>query len=414
MPPVTEKAVESRHRDKEAEMKIDETIRKYINDEPLSVREKAALERWRGLNAGNHALPTYIERLGEERDLRRLVEEGREERFVAAWSEVCRTGSRVGEGKKKRSLNSRLRVASAAAVLVAAAILAFFMRGVDDEAPDLRFATGNNNVMLELADGTVVELGRHDERLIDDNGRIINVRDGRVIYTDVETSDDTPVFNTIVTPRGAEYRVTLSDGTAVWLNAESSLRYPQAFAGNTRHVYLRGEAYFEVTQNDDMPFVVETAAQQITVLGTSFGICAYPEDATASATVVTGSVGVRLKESLVGIVLNPGQQATLDLATGAMSISVVTAEDVVAWKDGFFSLENMTMEQIAAKLARWYDVEFRFVGDSARGLTFKGSMQRYDDMGMLFDAFAQISPLDFRTGKDGRTVEVRIAARRPQ
>jgi transmembrane sensor len=192
------------------------------------------------------------------------------------------------------------------------------------------------------------------------------------------TKDDMPtktVYNTIETPKGGQYRIDLPDGTMVWLNAGSSLRYPNRFAGQERKVALTGEAYFEVAKNKQMPFRVVSGKQVVEVLGTHFNINAYTDEASVKTTLLEGSVNVLLQETHQSELLNPGQQAVVKYNGSSIVVQPVKVEEAVAWKNGYFMFVDADLESIMRQLARWYDVEVAYEGNLG-SLKFGGMVSR--------------------------------------
>ncbi|MDL2319692.1 FecR domain-containing protein [Alistipes sp. OttesenSCG-928-B03] len=182
------------------------------------------------------------------------------------------------------------------------------------------------------------------------------------------------VYNTLNVPNGNMYNIYLADGTSVWLNSSSQLKYPAAFVGAERRVYLEGEAYFDVTHDPDKPFVVETARQELRVLGTEFNVSAYREDPRVYTTLSEGMVALRSHGSDAETILLPGQQACLNPESSEFTIRAVNADELISWKSGIFVFEGGTLEQAMCKLSRWYDMEYTFEYESMRRMVLRGSM----------------------------------------
>jgi len=230
---------------------------------------------------------------------------------------------------------------------------------VNDASP------GTDKAILTLADGTSVELGTGDsETILKQSGiKITKTKDGMLVYEVKQQSANPNImqYNELHTPNGAKYEVLLPDGTKVWLNASSTLRYPIAFASNERRVSLKGEAYFEVekvTNNQKrIPFYVETEGQLIQVLGTEFNVSAYADDLSIKTTLISGKVNVSQLTNQV--VLNPGEQA-MSSPSEALTVIKVNTEPIIAWKNGNFMFEDMDLKDILKQLSRWYNVEVEF------------------------------------------------------
>lgn len=224
---------------------------------------------------------------------------------------------------------------------------------------------GINKATLTLADGSKLELNSAKVGVLAKAGHmsVKKTRDGQLIYLIAPSKSadaNTPIaFNTINTPVGGQYQVILPDGTKVWLNAASSLKYPTLFKGGQRTVELTGEAYFEVTKNAAMPFYVKANNMQVKVLGTHFNIMAYDNEPAIKTTLLEGSV--QLSSELVNNTLKPGQQGMLK--NGRITVSDVDAGHAIAWKNGYFEFNRSGIHEIMNQLARWYDIEIAYEGN---------------------------------------------------
>lgn len=280
------------------------------------------------------------------------------------------------EGSRGIFSLSRYWWAAAAVFLLLVAGTWFFMNGpqrqemvtatVYDRAP------GTDKALLTLADGKVVPLDNTGKEQLVQGNTAIQHQGGLLKYS---AGAHAAGFNTLSTPRGGQFRVVLPDGTAVWLNAATSLRYPTAFDGNERVVMLRGEAYFEVAKNA-RPFRVQIDERTaVEVLGTHFNIHAYSDENQISTTLLEGKVVMTRSDALLRrVVLNPGQQAIADKEQLAIS-KQVNIDQVMAWKNGMFNFEGMDLPAVLRQLARWYDVEIVYEGKIPTR-KFGGEMQR--------------------------------------
>jgi transmembrane sensor len=216
-------------------------------------------------------------------------------------------------------------------------------------------APGSDKAILKLADGSTIVLddARNGAVAQQGNTKVIKLN-GKLDYN-ASASENEVLYNTISTPRGGKYQIELVDGTQVWLNAASSLRFPTAFNGKERKVEITGEAYFEVARNKDMPFIVSANGAEVQVLGTHFNVMAYNEEASLKTTLIEGSV--RFVSNDVASILKPGQQSQF-LKNGQVKVvSNVDLEEVLAWKNGVFHFEAADIEIVMRQLSRWYDVE---------------------------------------------------------
>ncbi|MBO9571484.1 MAG: FecR family protein [Chitinophagaceae bacterium] len=225
---------------------------------------------------------------------------------------------------------------------------------------------GSDRAVLTLSDGRNVELTAETNDIAETGTTIQNLNGG-LTYGHSEKM----VMNTMSTPRGGQYQLTLADGTKVWLNAASSITYPTAFTGNTREVQILGEAYFEIAPNKSKPFIVKTSKENITVLGTEFNVNAYPDEEVIKTSLVEGSVKIN------ATVLQPGQ------AYINGKIIKTNIEQDIAWKNGYFSFANADIKTVMRQLSRWYDVEVKYEaglpaakysGEIGRNLTLKQVM----------------------------------------
>lgn len=221
---------------------------------------------------------------------------------------------------------------------------------------------GKNSALLTLADGKQVVLvdASTGKLALQGNTEIIKSDNGQLQYLSLNSDNKQEVlYNTLSIPRGGQYKVVLPDGTQVWLNAASSLKYPTAFNGNERVVQLEGEAYFEVAKNAAQPFRVEVKDVKVTVLGTHFNINGYTDEAHIKTTLLEGSV--KISKGPVQQLLHPGEQAI----TGKSStIEVVKAnsDEVLAWKNGYFNFHRSNLQEVMRQLSRWYDVDIKYEG----------------------------------------------------
>lgn len=235
-------------------------------------------------------------------------------------------------------------------------------------------APGNNRAMITLADGRKVFLDSLHEGEVADQGniKVVKLANGRIAYQNSNDEEIQDVkFNTLTNPRGSRViDIELADGTHVWLNAGSSITYPVAFVEKERAVKLIGEGYFEVAQNKEQPFIVNAGEMKIRVLGTHFNVNAYQDEADIKATLLEGKVDVSSFGKTV--VLEPGQQADLRVEpsnnTPAKSgfilktIDNIDIDQVMAWKNGFFALQDASLKEVMLQISRWYDVEVVYEG----------------------------------------------------
>lgn len=244
---------------------------------------------------------------------------------------------------------------AAAAVLVLAA-LAYPLLRKPQSRPFLATAStikpGANKAVLTLANGAKVILTDTGNQVIKAGDMAIQQKQGKLEYEG--DAYETNAFNELATPRGGLFQVSFPDGSRVWLNAASSIKYPLKFKGN-RTVILSGQAYFEIAPDPGHPFIVKVDEMEVRVLGTSFDIMAYKDEQVVSTTLVDGAV--KVLQGNTAATLHPGQQSKLEPATGKMEIATANLEKVLAWRNGKFELENTDLPTFLRQLSRWYDIE---------------------------------------------------------
>ncbi|WP_460639043.1 FecR domain-containing protein [Larkinella harenae] len=253
-------------------------------------------------------------------------------------------------------------------------------------------APGDNRALLTLADGSTIVLNdaRTGELARQGDATIRKPQEGQIVFapqlSSVPSSRTAPTrYNVLSTPRAGQYQIKLPDGTTVWLNAVSTLRFPTAFSSTERRVEVTGEAYFAVTpqlrNGKKIPFRVVAGRQTIEVLGTEFNINSYPDEAFVRTTLLEGSVQVRVADNAASdVVLRPGQQARLahpsqPASSSSLVVQEVDTEGVISWKNGYFRFEQANLPELMRQIARWYDVEVEFEG-TPREREFVGQIER--------------------------------------
>ena len=220
---------------------------------------------------------------------------------------------------------------------------------------------GGNKAMLTLANGATVILDSAVNNIIPSQGATKVIRiNGQLKYEAGQSVGAAVVYNTLTTPRGGQYKIELPDGTLVWLNAESSLRFPTAFHGGERTVILNGEGYFEVTHRENMPFKVQLRSGVVQVLGTRFNIMAYQDETKIKTTLLEGAVKVIHSTHTARLV--QGQQASWASDGSNITVSLADTEEAVSWKEGYFQFNRAPLADVMRQLQRWYNVEVRYEG----------------------------------------------------
>ena len=264
------------------------------------------------------------------------------------------------------------KIAAAVLLLVAAGLWVWLRPGGRQAAP-IAVAEqpagdalpGSNKAMLVLADGSSVELGADSSGLLGHQGNAsINKTPGRLTYSATGGESEAPVYNKVATPRGGQYQLTLADGTKVWLNSASSIRFPVAFSGSERLVEITGEAYFEVAKMSKngklVPFRCMANQMEVAVLGTHFNVNAYDDEPDVRTTLLEGAVQV--KQGTASRMLAPGQQARLGKDGNIALATQVNLEEVMGWKEGYFVFVEADIRQIMRQVEKWYNVEVVYEG----------------------------------------------------
>jgi hypothetical protein len=317
--------------------------------------------------------------------------------------------TKIGYFKKWHS------IAAAAAILIFISFGAYFFTKTRRPAQELAHQSylkndilpGGNKAILTLANGKQITLtGARNGTIAVQGGVAVNkTADGRVVYNSSGKSlsgDATATaFNTMTTPRGGQYWVVLPDGTKVLLNAASSLTYPTTFSGDERKIELTGEAYFEVAHNAAKPFRVYSKSQVVEVLGTHFNINTYDDEPAVKTTLLEGKIKVISVVKNQVRILQPGQQATLNLL--AFNVNDVDVEDATAWKNGIFTFESNDIQQIMRMVSRWYDVEVVYKG-SLPADKFTGSVSRFSNVSELLNTLQLTRKVQFKI--DGKRITV--------
>ena len=338
-----------------------------------------------------------------------------------AWYESRVNGSHISEkfgkydaldiGADKRAIMSRLqgrnpRTARRRLVRIAAAVAVFVTLGTGlwmalrTQRPAVIPEPDRQMAVLVVGDGDSFRLKDYD---------IINTQDldivnsaGLLSYGDADADRTTaPEPHTLIVPRGNRYNIELSDGTTVYLNADSKLSYPSVFTGGTREVWLEGEAFFEV-RTGEQPFVVHGGGMVVTVTGTSFNMMAYRDDGVAETTLATGQVTVALAaDPVVNAILRPGQQARV---TAGETLEVKEAEvaNYTGWKDGLFVFDEESLSSIMRTLGRWYDVDIVIDSPEVAASRYFGIMDRNAAITEILDLMKKTKHLDYKV--EGKTI----------
>ena len=298
------------------------------------------------------------------------------------------------------------RIAIAASILLISTIVVYYLSnsGFSGSSTNLAKQTeinpGSNKATLTLANGKKIVLSATAKgELAHEAGVVITkAADGMLVYEiKAQNEQNNQQMNTLSTVNGEQYQVRLPDGTNVWLNAATSLKYPTSFSRNKeRRVELSGEAYFEVAKDKTHPFIVKTNRQSVEVLGTHFNVSSYSDESITKTTLLEGSVKINSS-----VVLRPGEEGVL-AESGVLAVHNADTENAVAWKNGLFIFENEALKTAMNKIARWYDVEVQYQDRNLELLTVGGSVSRFDKISEILTLFEKAGSMQFTV--KGRTI----------
>lgn len=363
----------------------------------------------------------YMENTATDKELEAFfyyLEQGALDKYIAAYMDK-QTASTDQSEQRLPALRTRWMWMAAAAILGAILLAGGIVYQMKRDAVPKQgnqaagqivqpqeITPGTDNAVLTLADGSTITLDStgSGSLSVQGNTTVLQQAGGKLAYRQQGTSSSSIVqYNTLTTPRGGKYQVTLPDGTSVLLNAASSLRFPVAFSGGEREVQLNGEAYFEVAQNAAQPFRVrlQDPGKVVEVLGTSFNIMAYQDEPAIRTTLVTGKVKVTSEGKAT--LLEPGQQAVI---AGDIKVQKASIEEALAWKNNEFYFSNTNIYSIMRQVSRWYNVDVRY--EDSLQVFLNGNIRKSVNASQVFKMLELTGEVRFRT--EGR--EVIVSARR--
>ena len=302
--------------------------------------------------------------------------------------------------RKSRRMTLRWSIA-ASIILLVGLFVGRTINGVRDIHEEQELAKsvmqpGTSKAILMMADGkeVVLEQGQNLNILLNERVRVATSSQG-IVYEEYGKGMVTEEYNKLTTPVGGEYSLVLSDGTKVFLNADSELKYPVEFSDGKRIVDLKGEAYFEVHKDSLRPFIVRMNGAEVTVLGTSFNVNTYGDDGQIYTTLVNGSVRVSSVKNGQAEVLKPGMQSVMDVQSGQLTVREVDVEPYVAWREGRFVFRAMTLDLIMRQLQRWYDFEVFYQNSELKDYEFRGVIKRDMDLDKVLSVIKVTTNVDF-------------------
>lgn len=366
----------------------------------LEQEEAEELKKWRETSEANEQL---WQNLQKETYLRKRYTEFCQSRYPNGWKNVK---SRI---RQEKTVPLWKRVTKYAALLIlllgAGWLLQTQFRNIPDQPQELPLAEihpGSTRAILELGNGKQIALNQNAAQPVQELKKVgITLHQKELIYQNTLTLPQA-AEHTLRVPRGGEYKLTLADGSTVWMNSGSVLRYPIRFNGKERRVKIEGEAYFQVAKNPKQPFIVESGTLKICVTGTEFNVKAYPEDQEIVTTLVTG--GVNIRNNGQNISLSPNFQASANRLNNEIEVHRVNTSLYTSWKDGVFEFEDMPLEEICRQLGRWYDVEFIFTDPAIRTLSFTGAAKREKSIEFILNIIGNTNAIHFDIQNDKRII----------
>ena len=356
----------------------------------ISSEEKTMLNEWLEESSENreiyHRVQGRVNREERQRIIRKLNKR-------VAWERVNKNTKKYRNPVLRRCMK------------YAAIVLPLFVVGVgfyltrDKEgshpvAKVVKINPGVTKAELVLADGHKVVLGTETIDSLVSEGGVNIVKDGNGVSYLGNKEENDLVYNIMRVPRGGEFKVRLQDGTLVYMNSETELKYPVHFVGKERRVYLSGEAYFEVQRDTAKPFIVEMNGNEVRVLGTEFNVRSYKDEKCQFTTLVTGKVLLTTHDHKC-VELLPNEQGIVDLQ-GVLRKEQVDVSIYTAWKDGNFVFRKQRLENIMEIVERWYDLKVIFEDEGSKQVSFSGNVERYDDFSKLAEMLEATGSVKFR------------------
>ena len=382
--------------------KIENTIAKYLSNQ-ASAAELDELDQWIQNPKNEKLFQSYI-RINYAIDYN--MKKFKSKKIKSLLSEEIAKEQKVFRLKKIRQ---RILYGAAASLVIGLLATSFFLNSNKPTLPEVNTSivvnapieVGTDKATLTLEDGTVVALqkgNKYQTKILQSNGEEIVYKTGNRIASKT-------AYNFLTIPRGGQFHIVLSDGTKVWLNSETQLKYPVAFTdGVTRQIELvYGEAYFEVspsTKHKGAKFKVLNQSQEVEVIGTEFNIKAYRDETNVYTTLVEGKVAVSSQEK--NQILKPSEQSNLNLLNNSVAVKKVDAYNEISWKDGVFSFRKKPLGEIMKVLSRWYDIDVQFENEELKKVGFNGVLgkeQKFEDILKRIKKFKVIKDYEIKNKK---------------
>lgn len=375
----------------------------------LTVQEKNDLENWLDASLENRQL------------FKEIMNSEKQQEAVGFMSSVKTANAlrTIKEQIKEQKIRSRKRiVASLLAASVFIGALMLFTNLIINTKTEVNYnqnqltqldsVLNQDKVVLIMQSGEAIAIEENEDNLLTktEDSNILYEK-GRVTYlpssshVDDEAQSKELSLNTIITPKGGKYEVVLPDGTLVYLNTASKLTYPIDFVGDERRVELEGEAYFEVSHRENKPFIVESNKQSIKVLGTHFNVKAYGEDSFYQTSLIEGKVEVSSNNLSSSVVLEPGEEAILNINSGVIDKRSVPIRNMALWKESMFYFNNEPIKEVMKVISRWYNVEIEYANEVTNEL-FTGEISRYLALNDVLNTLELTGKVTFKINKNGK------------
>ena len=377
----------------------------------LSDEELQLLDEWRMASGRNRRLyDRIVSREGWESKQKHFTAFDK----VSGWQGYSKKLKKT----EKKAIRWRVFLRYAAVLLIplGAAVYGVLHSGEETVSlADLNAITpGGTRAELVLPSGEVVDLveksgviSRGENTVINNEGKTLSYKS-----TGNQAPMDSLRYNEVIVPKGGEYQLVLSDGTLVYLNSMTKVRFPERFSEKCREVEVCGEAFFEVTKNKDVPFIVKTGAYEITVLGTKFNVTAYADEHMITTTLVEGAVSISGKCIGEARTLRPNEQLVLDQTSGGVEVRKVDVNYYTAWKDGMFRFRDVRLEEIMRVVERWYDMTVVYEDESVKDLHFGFNMSRLETIEPLLNIFELNGKI--KITKEGKVLKIQRGRKRQE
>ena len=373
--------------------KIEKIIASYF-DQQLSIEEAKALIEW--IDNGNlNVFNEYIKINYTINEIEAL----REESDTEFWDKIM---ARIDQHHSKKVISLSYWKYAAAAVIILLISLPFMLKwggsnfNKQPEVVQQPILPGKDKAILTLENGKQIALEKGEKYATDG----VYTNGENLVYNQNKTNPEKLEYNYLTIPRGGQFFVQLSDGTKVWLNSESKLKYPVSFQKNkSREVeLLYGEAYFDVSESSNhngANFIVNTKVQDLKVLGTEFNVKAYDGDNHILTTLVEGKI--EISNGILNKILTPGNQSNIDIKDDKITVNKVDVAYEIAWKNGIFMFNEEPLSKIMDIMSRWYNVEVLFEDSEKKKIVFSGQLNRSDKIESLLSKIEKTGDIEFNT-----------------